>query len=61
MLIRMVTGAAPHDVQLAFAGIALTNQGWIRVRPTLQTIDHDFVFAAGDCCAFDAYPTIPKV
>lgn len=31
----------PHD-----------DAGFVRVRPTLQVVDHDDVFAAGDCAAF---------
>ncbi len=32
--------------------------GFVRVRPTLQVVDHEDVFAVGDCAAFD--PALPK-
>lgn len=37
----------------------LNDQGFIRVRPTLQSLKYDNVFAAGDVCHFDSLP-LPK-
>jgi len=44
-------GAHPHSLsfRLGDSGVALSDRGWIRVGPTLQTVSYDNVFAAGDC------------
>ena len=54
----LVTGAqAPH--WLAESGLALDEQGFVRIGPTLQSISHPRVFASGDVAAFDPLP-LPK-
>ena len=41
--------------------LAMTPDGWIRMHPTLQSISHPFVFAAGDCASVDGpNGTTPK-
>ena len=45
------TGASAHllSTQLEKSGLAVSNDGWIEVGRTLQSISHDNIFAAGDC------------
>lgn len=38
---------------LAGTGLSLTADGFVRVRPTLQSVSHPDVFAAGDIASFD--------
>ncbi|GAA3915036.1 selenide, water dikinase SelD [Litoribacillus peritrichatus] len=40
-------------------GLKLSEQGFIRIKPTLQSLDFDNVFAAGDVAHFDHKP-LPK-
>jgi selenide,water dikinase len=42
------------------SGLAVDAQGFVRVRPTLQTLDHDNLFAVGDCACFGEPPGLPK-
>ncbi len=50
-------GAAPP--WLAASGLACDELGFALVRPTLQLVDHDNVFAAGDCASLLGRP-LPK-
>ncbi len=52
------TGGAP-PVLLKEANLATSDTGFIRVRPTLQAMDYDNVFAAGDCIEFPSR-SLPK-
>ena len=53
------TGAAPFP-WLATAPLAHDPQGFVRVRPTLQTVGHDDLFAVGDCASIDGAPWVRK-
>lgn len=35
------------------SGLAVTPQGFVRVQPSLQSVSHPFIFAAGDCAWID--------
>ena len=41
---------------LAASGLACDARGCVRVHPTLQSVSHEFVFAAGDCAAVEGAP-----
>ncbi|HVY16779.1 MAG TPA: selenide, water dikinase SelD [Rhodopila sp.] len=41
---------------LAASGVACDETGCIRVGPTLASVSHGFIFAAGDCAAIDGAP-----
>ena len=45
-----VTGPAAHPLA-ARSGLACDSHGFARVRPTLQSVDHDNLFAVGDCAS----------
>lgn len=47
-----VSQPSPPD-WLSETGLALSEKGFLRVRPTLQTIDHPWIFAAGDVAAIE--------
>lgn len=49
------TTAAEPARWLARTGLALNEQGFIRVEPTLQSISHAEVFAAGDVAMIEGY------
>ena len=42
------------------SGVPTDPRGFVRVRPTLQTADHDDLFAVGDCASLDGHPDLPK-
>jgi NADH dehydrogenase FAD-containing subunit len=52
------TGAGPHALtrELERRGLHVTAEGWIAVRPTLQSTSHDFVFCAGDASSIVGLP-----
>tara|TARA_B100000029_G_scaffold516037_1_gene626278 strand:+ start:17149 stop:19368 length:2220 start_codon:yes stop_codon:yes gene_type:complete len=52
------TGGGPSPL-LNHTKLKLSKSGFILVRPTLQVLEYDNVFAAGDCCDLLAQP-LPK-
>ena len=42
------------------AGLETDESGFVRIRPTLQCLGHDEVFAVGDCAAWAAGPGLAK-
>ena len=52
------TGGAPHGL-LKQTNLETSETGFIRVRPTLQVMGYDNIFAAGDCIEFESRP-LPK-
>ncbi len=54
----LITPGAPA-AWLTETGVDLDDRGFMRVRPTLQSVTDDRVFAAGDIAAFDAR-ALPK-
>ncbi|NNE09119.1 MAG: selenide, water dikinase SelD [Gemmatimonadetes bacterium] len=58
-LILWATGGGAQPAQNAF-DLAQDPRGFIRVKKTLQSIDDDTVFAAGDMIHIDEHPDVPK-
>jgi len=52
------TGAEAQSLAavLARRGVATSERGWVRVSPTLQSVSHEDLFAAGDCAQIDGLP-----
>jgi selenide, water dikinase len=42
------------------SGLERDEGGFVRVRPTLQAVGHDEIFAAGDCASLVTDPQLPK-
>lgn len=53
-----VTGAVAHPV-FESSGLGLDDRGFVLIRPTLQVLGHDDLFAVGDCATLIERPT-PK-
>ncbi len=54
-----VAGAA--SVSLGrHGGLPTDPRGFISVRPTLQVVGHDDLFAVGDCASLEGHPNLPK-
>jgi selenide,water dikinase len=45
---------------LRASALLLDAQGFVRVRPTLQVVGCDDLFAVGDCASLDGAPWVPK-
>ncbi len=58
-LLLWATGPGAPPVFRA-SGLATDEQGFVRVKPTLQAVTKDNVFAAGDCCTIDSCEWVPK-
>ncbi|GJQ10596.1 hypothetical protein GpartN1_g2387.t1 [Galdieria partita] len=56
--ILLCTGAGPPKLLRECDSLVKDNQGFVRVLPTLQTLNHSNIFACGDCCSFYGY--LPK-
>ena len=54
-----VAGAAALPI-FAGSGLETDDRGFVRIRPTLQSLGHDDVFAVGDCAAWTAGPPLAK-
>ena len=54
-----VAGAAALPI-FAGSGLETDERGFVRIRPTLQCLGHDEVFAVGDCAAWTAGPGLAK-
>uniref|UniRef100_A0A6A7G876 Pyridine nucleotide-disulfide oxidoreductase family protein n=1 Tax=Hirondellea gigas TaxID=1518452 RepID=A0A6A7G876_9CRUS len=54
------TGAEAHSFISKNSDLSLSKDGWIEVFPTLQSISHPEVFAAGDCCTFPSMSSPPS-
>jgi len=53
------TGAAPLPFPSG-SPLPQDRAGFTRVRPTLQVVGRDEIFAVGDCASFDAFPWVKK-
>lgn len=58
-LVVWATGAAPPAIATA-SPLPQDADGFVRVRPTLQVIGHDDLFAVGDCAAIEGAAWVPK-
>jgi selenide,water dikinase len=58
-LVVWVAGAAALPI-FTGSGVETDERGFARIRPTLQCLDHDDVFAVGDCAAWTEGPGLPK-
>jgi selenide,water dikinase len=58
-LVVWATGAASPAL-VASSPLPHDDAGFVRVRPTLQVIGHDDLFASGDCAAIDGAPWVRK-
>jgi pyridine nucleotide-disulfide oxidoreductase family protein len=49
------TGARSHTLSSSLQknGLAISKNGWIRVNEYFQSMSHEYVFAAGDCCTME--------
>ncbi|EME29154.1 selenide, water dikinase [Galdieria sulphuraria] len=56
--ILLCTGAEPPKFLRQCDSLAKDNQGFVKVLPTLQTLDYSNIFACGDCCSF--FGNLPK-
>lgn len=45
---------------LRHSGLKVNDDGFLRVKETLQSVGDTAVFGTGDCVAFDAYPDLPR-
>ena len=54
-----VVGATAHSL-FADSGVATDSRGFARIRSTLQLLEHDDVFAVGDCATLEESPDTPK-
>jgi selenide,water dikinase len=50
-----VTGASAPG-WIAASGLATTEEGFVRVKPTLQAVDHPWLFAVGDVATVEGHP-----
>lgn len=58
-VVMWVTGAASHDFGRV-SRLPVDDRGFIAVRPTLQVVGHDQLFASGDCASLVDHPGTPK-
>jgi selenide,water dikinase len=54
-----VTGATSHGL-LRDSGLPVEERGFVQTRSTLQVLDHDELFAVGDCGTLIDFPRTPK-
>ncbi len=58
-LVVWATGAAPLPL-VATSPLPHDAAGFVRVRPTLQVVGHDDLFAAGDCASIEGTPWVRR-
>ena len=59
-LLVLATGPAAHALARDSSDLLVDEQGYIRVRSTMQTTEFDHVFACGDCASMDDYASEPN-